>query len=85
MEMNINANGRETVALFKCESVMSKIANNPPKMRNERIIREFMICLIRSTSIRDYTAPSTETQPISGQTTCLFILFKKVVHYSLHG
>lgn len=61
IEMNMNANGRDTVALFKLTSVIKMIANRPPKMRNDRIIREFMICLIRSTSISDLTAPNKDS------------------------
>jgi hypothetical protein len=52
--MNMNANGREIVALFKLASVMSMIANNPPKMRNERIIREFMISQIAQLLIMEH-------------------------------
>lgn len=57
----MNANGRDIVALFKPTSVMKMIASRPPNMRNDRIIREFMICLIRSTSISDLTSPSKDS------------------------
>jgi len=61
IEMNMNANGRDTVALFKPTSEIMMIANRPPKMKNDIIIREFMICLIRSTSISDHTSPSKDS------------------------
>jgi hypothetical protein len=61
IEMNKKANGRDTVALFKLASVINIIANKPPKIRDDNIIREFMICEIRSTSISDQTAPSKES------------------------
>jgi hypothetical protein len=41
--------------------VINIIANKPPKIRDDNIIREFMICEIRSTSISDQTAPSKES------------------------
>jgi hypothetical protein len=61
MEINMNANGSETDTLFNPVSVISTIATSPPKMRNDRIISEFIMCLIRSTSISDHTAPGEET------------------------
>ena len=64
IEMNMNANGRDTVALFKPTSEIMMIANRPPKMKNDIIIREFMICLIRSTSISDHTSPSKDSWPM---------------------
>jgi hypothetical protein len=51
IETNMNANGRDTDALFKPTSDIMMTANKPPKMRNDNIIIEFMMCLIRSTSI----------------------------------
>ena len=78
----MNANGRDTVALFKSTSEMRMIANRPPNIRTDRIIREFMICLIRSTSISDLTAPSKGSDQYAGQATNLFVLFKKVAYHS---
>jgi hypothetical protein len=57
----MNANGRDAVALFKLVSVIRKIADRPPKTRNDNIIREFMMCLIRSTSISNHTTPSKDS------------------------
>jgi hypothetical protein len=51
VEINKNAKGRETDELFRGTSVIRMIPERAPKMRKERIISEFMMCLIRSTSI----------------------------------
>jgi hypothetical protein len=55
VEINRNAKGRETDALFRGASVIRMIPESAPKIRNERIISEFMMCVIRSTSIPDYS------------------------------
>ena len=52
-EMKRKAKGRATVPLFRGTSVIMMIAAKPPKIRNDKIINEFMICLIRITSISD--------------------------------
>lgn len=49
--MNRNANGSDTVVLDNRTSVIMMIPMRPPKIRRERIISEFMMCFIRSTSI----------------------------------
>jgi len=51
MNMNRKANGSDTVVLDNRTSVIMMIPIRPPKIRRERIISEFMMCLIRSTSI----------------------------------
>ena len=50
-EINMKANGKATVAFVRLTSVIMIIAARPPKIMNDRIIKEFMICLIRSTFI----------------------------------
>jgi hypothetical protein len=55
MEIYRNAKGRETDVLFNGTSVIRMIPDRAPKMRKERIISEFMMCLIRSTSIPSYS------------------------------
>jgi hypothetical protein len=51
MNINRKANGNDTVVLDNRTSVIMMIPKRPPKIRKERIIREFMMCFIRSTSI----------------------------------
>jgi hypothetical protein len=51
VEIYRNANGRATDVLFSGTSVIRMIPERAPKMRKEKIISEFMMCLIRSTSI----------------------------------
>ena len=51
MEIYRNAKGRETDVFDSGTSVIKMIPERAPKMRKERIISEFMMCLIRSTSI----------------------------------
>ena len=51
VEIYKNAKGRETDVLFSGVSVIRMIPESAPKIRNERIISEFMMCFIRSTSI----------------------------------
>jgi hypothetical protein len=50
-----NAKGRETDVLFNGTSVIRMIPERAPKIRKEKIISEFMMCLIRSTSIPSYS------------------------------
>jgi hypothetical protein len=52
-EMKRKAKGRATVPFVRGTSVIMRIAAKPPKIKNDRIINEFMICLIRITSISD--------------------------------
>jgi len=51
IEMYRNAKGREADVLFSGTSVIRMIPESAPKIRKERIINEFMIFFIRSTSI----------------------------------
>jgi hypothetical protein len=51
MEIYKNAKGRETDEFVNVTSVIRMIPESAPKMMRERIINEFMMCLIRSTSI----------------------------------
>jgi hypothetical protein len=51
MEIYRNAKGRETEVWDRGTSVIRMIPESAPKMRKERIISEFMICIIRLTSI----------------------------------
>jgi len=51
IEMYRNAKGREADVLLSGTSVIKMIPESAPKIRKERIINEFMICVIRSTSI----------------------------------
>jgi len=78
-EMKRKANGRATVAFVRLTSVIMIITDRPPKIRNDRIIKEFKIFLIRSTSISNSSKEVSDH--IVGQVTSRFILFKKVVYY----
>jgi hypothetical protein len=51
VEIYRNAKGRETDVFVSGTSVIKMIPESAPKMRKEKIISEFMMCLIRSTSI----------------------------------
>ena len=77
-EMKRKANGRATVAFVRLTSVIMIITDRPPKIRNDRIIKEFKIFLIRSTSISNSSKEVSDH--IVGQATSHFILFKKVVY-----
>jgi len=50
-----NAKGRETEELFRGISAIRIIPERAPKMRKEKIISEFMMRIIRSTSISSYS------------------------------
>ena len=52
-QMNKKANGNGAVALFKLTSVIRIIPIKPPKMKNDKIVTAFIMCVIRSTSIVD--------------------------------
>jgi hypothetical protein len=50
-EMYRKAKGRETDVCVRGTSVIRMIPERAPKIRKERIISEFMICIIRLASI----------------------------------
>jgi hypothetical protein len=77
MNMNKKANGSDTVGLDNGTSVIKMIPIRPPKIRRERIISEFMMFFIRSTSIPcvSYEIVILDLRRAFSQP----ILFKKVV------
>ena len=77
MNMNKKANGSDTVVLDNGTSVIKMIPIRPPKIRRERIISEFMMFFIRSTSIPcvSYEIVILDLRRAFSQP----ILFKKVV------